>query len=104
MGRLDIQKIDAPLVRLGVIETERLSFDTKVLFSIPDVKFFEVSIAVQDLLMIRNAVIFDPGIRTVETVGKPANVSLPIADEKVEIVRSIALRGGQRGLGSLGIL
>src|SRR5437667_9209584 len=55
-------------------------------------EFFKVRIAVENFLMVRDSVILDPCIRIVEAIGKAADISLPVTDEKVEVVRAIALR------------
>ncbi len=62
----------------------------KVLPRIVDFEFFKVRVGIQNFLVIRDAVILDPGGRTDQTIGKPANVSLPITDKEVEIVGSVA--------------
>jgi hypothetical protein len=59
-------------------------------------ELLKVRIAVEDLLVIRDAVILKPGGRTDQTIGKPANVSLPVTDEEVEVVGSVAQRGSLR--------
>ena len=59
---------------------------------IVDFEFLKVRVAVEKLLMIRDAVILDPIVGANEAVGKPAHVSLPIADEKIKIVRSVTRR------------
>jgi len=47
------------------------------------------------IFVIRDTVVFNPGVRADKPVGKTANVSFPVADEEVNIVRSIALRTRQ---------
>ncbi len=64
----------------------------KVLPRIIDLEFLKVRVGVQNFLVIRDAVILDPGGRTDQTIGKPANMSLPVTDEEVEIVDSVAQR------------
>jgi len=64
----------------------------QVLLRIVDLELLKVRIAVEDLLVIRDAVILDPSGRTDQTIGKPANVSLPVTDEEVKVVGSVARR------------
>ena len=52
----------------------------QVLLGIVDFELLKVRIAVEDLLVIRDTVILDPGGRTNKTIGQPANVSLPVTD------------------------
>lgn len=92
---MDVHEVDTPLVRLGILETKCLRLDAKVLLSIADVEFFEIGIAIEDLLVVRDAVVFNPGIRPYQTIRKPANVRFPVTDEEVEIVGSVPLRSGQ---------
>ena len=42
--------------------------------------------------MVRDAVVFDPSVRVIKAVGEAADVGLPVADDKVEVVRAVALR------------
>jgi hypothetical protein len=60
-----------------------------------DLKLLKVRIAIEKLLMIRDAVILDPGVGTNKTIRKPAYVSLPVTDEEVEVVRSVMRRSGR---------
>jgi hypothetical protein len=60
-----------------------------------DIELFEIGVAIEELLMIGDAVILDPIIGPNKAIGKPAHVSLPVADEEVEVVRSIS-RGSRR--------
>ena len=62
----------------------------KVLLGIIDFKLLKVRVAIEKLLMIRDAVILDPSVGPNKTIRKPAHVSLPITDKEVEVVRSIA--------------
>ena len=79
-------------MRLRIVQPECLGFDVQALLGIVDVEFFEVGIGVEKLLVIRDAVVLDPIVGAYEAIGKPPYMSLPIADEKVEIVRSIVRR------------
>jgi hypothetical protein len=68
----------------------------QVLLGVVDLELLEVRIAVEDLLVIRDAVILNPTARTDKTIGKPANVSLSVTDEEVEVVGSVAQLGSLR--------
>ena len=66
-----------------------------MLLRIIDFELFKIGVAIEELLMIGDAVVLDPIVGTNKAIGKPAHVSLPVADEEVEVVRSIA-RGSRR--------
>jgi hypothetical protein len=66
----------------------------EVFLGIIDLKLLKVRIAIEKLLMIRDAVILDPSGGTNKTIRKPPHVSLPVSDEKIEIVRSVMRRSG----------
>src|SRR5215831_8414591 len=66
-----------------------------MLLWIVDLKLLEIGVAIEKLLMIGDAVIIDPIVRTNKAIRKPAHVSLPVADEKIKIVRSVT-RGSRR--------
>ena len=66
-----------------------------MLLWIVDLKLLEIGVAIEKLLMVRDAVILDPIAGTNKAIRKPAHVSLPVADKEVEVVRSIA-RGNRR--------
>src|ERR1035438_98226 len=87
-----IQQINTPLTRCRVVEAERLGFDTQLLVSAGDVEFFKVRVAIEDFMVVRDAVILNPDIGIVQAIGQAPHVGLPVADEKVEIVRAVALR------------
>jgi hypothetical protein len=78
------------LARVAVVQSERLRLDVQMLLWIIDLKPFEIGIAIEKLLMIGDAVVLNPIVRTNKAIGKPAYMSLPITDEEVEVVRSIA--------------
>jgi hypothetical protein len=78
-------------MRCRVVEAERLRFDAKFLVGAGDVELLEVRIAVEDFLVVRDAIVLDPDARIVEAVWETADVSLPIADEEVKVMRAIAL-------------
>jgi hypothetical protein len=66
-----------------------------VLLGIVDFEFLEVRVAVENLLVIRDTVVIDPIVGANKAIGKPANVSFSIADEKIKIGRSVT-RGRRR--------
>ena len=68
----------------------------EVFLGIVDLELLKVRIRVEDLLVIRDAVILNPSGRTDQAIGKSANVSLPVTDEEVEVVGSVAQRGSLR--------
>jgi hypothetical protein len=57
-----------------------------VLLRIVDFEFLKVRVAVEKLLMIRDAVVLDPIVGANETVRKPTHMSFPVADKKIKIV------------------
>ncbi len=77
---VQVEQIDAPLMLVGIIWPERLRLDVQMLLWIVDLKLLEVGVAIEELLMIGGAVILDPIVETNKTIGKPAHVSLPVAD------------------------
>jgi hypothetical protein len=66
-----------------------------MLLWIIDIELFEIGVAIEELLMIGDAIVLDPIVGPSKAIGKPAHVSLPVADEEVEVVRPIAR--GSRG-------
>jgi hypothetical protein len=92
---VDVDQVDAPLVRLRVVETQRLRLDVLSLAATVDFEFFEIGIAVEYFLVTRNAIIFDSLGRAGQPV-RPPDMSLPIADQKIEVMGSIAGRCGWR--------
>ena len=79
-------------MRVMVVQPERLRLDVQMLLWIVDLKLLEIGVAIENLLMIGDAVVLDPIVGANQAIGKPAHVSLPIADKEVEVVRSIACR------------
>jgi len=59
-----------------------------------DLKLLKIGVAIEELLMVGDAIVLDPIVGPNKAIGKPAHVSLPVADKEVEVVRSIA--GGSR--------
>jgi hypothetical protein len=96
---IEVDEINAPLMRCGVVEAERLRFNAELLVGARDIELLEVRIAVEEFLVVRNPIVLDPDVGVIEPVRQPADVSLPVADKKVKVVRTITLRkiGGIRG-------
>jgi hypothetical protein len=68
------------------------SRDTKFPIGTGNIELFEISVAVEKFFMIRDAIVFDPDVRTLQTFGESTNMCFPISDEEIEIVRSVYLR------------
>jgi hypothetical protein len=95
---VEIDEVNTPLMRFGVIESECLCLYAELAIGTGNVELFEISVAVEKLFMIRNTVVFDPDIRSLQPFGESTNMCFPITDEKIEIVRSVCMRIG-RSLG-----
>jgi hypothetical protein len=65
-----------------------------VFLRVVDFKFLKVRVAVEEFFVIRDSVVLDPIVGTNEAIRKAAHMSLPIADQKIKIVRSIACGSG----------
>jgi len=89
---IQVDQIDTPLVRGGVIEAERLRLDAEFLVSTGYIELFKVRIAVENFLMVRDAIVLDPGAGVVEAVGETADMSFPVANQEIEVVRTVPLR------------
>src|ERR1700683_1240409 len=89
---IQVDEINAPLTGCGVVEAERLRFNAKLLVGARDIKLFEICIAVEEFLVVRNPIVLDPHVGVVEAVRQTAGVGFPIADHEVKIVRTIMLR------------
>ncbi len=76
----------------GVIEPERLRLNTEFVIGAGNVELFKISVAVEKFFVIRDAIVFDPDVRTLQAFGESTNMRFPITDEKIEIVRSVRLR------------
>jgi hypothetical protein len=72
-----------------VVQPERLRLDVQMLLWIVDLKLLEIGVAIEELLMIGDAVILNPIVGTNKTIGQPAHVSLPVANKEIEVVRPI---------------
>src|ERR1700733_4245430 len=88
---IQVDQIDAPLARRGVVEAERLRLDAEFLVGGGDVELFKVRIAVEKFLVIRDAIVLDPGARVIQAVRKTADMRFPVADQEIKVVRTIAL-------------
>jgi len=91
---VQIEQIDAPLTCVRVVQPERLRLDVQMLLWIIDLKLFKIGVAIEELLMVGDDILLDPIVGH-KAIGKPAHVSLPVADKEVEVVRPIA-RGSRR--------
>ena len=89
---IEIDQIDAPLARSGIVEAQRLRFNTQFLIGAGHVELFEVRVAIKELFVVRDSVVLHPDIGIIEPIRKAANVRFPVADEEVKVVRAIALR------------
>ena len=67
----------------------------QMLLWIIDLKLLKIGVAIEELLMVGDAIVLDPIVGPNKAIGKPAHVSLPVADKEVEVVRPIA-RGSRR--------
>src|SRR3984885_11271888 len=88
---VEVDQVDAPLTRGGVVEAEGLRLDAESFVGGDDIELFEVGVAVEEFLVVGDAVVLDPDAGVVEAVGETADVSFPVADEEVEVVRAITL-------------
>ena len=76
-------------MRVGIVQPKCLAFDVEVFLGNIDLKLLKVRGAIEKLLMVGDAVILDPIVGANHAIGKPSHVSLPVADNEVEVVRSI---------------
>jgi hypothetical protein len=89
---VEIQQVNTPLARFGIIESEGLRLYTEFVIGAGNVELFKIGVAVEKLFMIRDAIVFDPDIRALQAFGESTNMGFPVPDEKIEIVRSVPLR------------
>jgi hypothetical protein len=68
-----------------------LRFDVLSLLAAIDLELLEIGVTVEDFLVAGDAVIFDPLGRSAQPVGQPPDMSLPITDQKIEVMGSVAL-------------
>ena len=80
-------------MRIRIVQPERLRLDVQMLLWIVDLKLLEIGVAIEKLLMIGDAVIVDPIVGANQPIREPANMSLPVADKEIKVVRSIVRRG-----------
>ena len=66
----------------------------QMLLWIIDLKLLKIGVAIEELLMVGDAIVLDPIVGPNKAIGKPAHVSFSVADKEVEVVRPIA--GGSR--------
>jgi hypothetical protein len=100
---IEVDEVDAPLVGGGVVHAERLRLDVEFLVSAGDVELLEVGVAVEEFVVVGDAVVDDPGVGVVEAIGEAADVDFPVANEEVEVMGAVAL-GELRGVGGGGWL
>ena len=55
-------------MRFRVIQPQGLSLDAEVFLSVTNIELFEVGVAVQNLVVVRNAVVFDPAMGADEPI------------------------------------
>ena len=70
---VNVNRIDRPLMGLRIIEPESLAFIAIMQLNAIDVEFFEIRVAIEQLLVVRNPHLINPVfrvIRVVETVIK----------------------------------
>ena len=76
-------------MRVRIVQPERLPFDVQMFLRIVDLKLLKFCVGTEKLLIIRDAVVLDPVVRTDKTIRETTDMSLPITDKKIEIVRSV---------------
>ena len=74
-------------MRCGVVEAERLCLNAEFLVGTRDIELFKVRITVEEFLVVRDTVVLDPDGGVVEAVRETADVSFPVGDQKVKVVR-----------------
>jgi len=84
---VQIEQIDAPLMCVGIVQPEGLRLDVQMLLWIVDLKLLKIGVAIEELLMVGDAIVLDPIVGPNKAIGKPAHVSLPVADREAEVVR-----------------
>src|SRR6202167_6719975 len=97
---IQVDQIDAPLTGCGIVEAERLRLNSKLLVDARDIELFEVGIAVEEFLVVRNPIVLNPDVGIVKPVRQTADVSFPVRSLEVKDSRTITLRSarGVRGL------
>jgi len=66
---VEIHEVNTPLLRFGLIAPERLRLYTELVIGTGNVELFKIGTAVEELFVIRDAVVFDPDIRTFKRSG-----------------------------------
>jgi len=87
------RKIEAPLVRLRIVEPQVQSFD--VASRTIDLEFNQICAPIPNLPDDAGPLIFDPGIGATQGVLKAPKVRFPSANLKVKIVLAISCREGR---------
>ena len=66
--------------------------------ALKDPRWFEVCVRIEQLGVVGNSGVFDPAVRSDQTVGQTPDMRPPIADQKVEIMCAVVLheRRGRR--------
>jgi hypothetical protein len=67
-------------MRCGIVEAEGLRLNAEFLIGAGDIELFEVRIAVEELLVVRDTIVLDPDVGVFEAVREAADVSFPVAD------------------------
>ncbi len=88
---VQVDEIDAPLPRGRIVKPQRLRLDMKLFVGAGNFKLFEVRIAIEELVVIGDAVVLIPDIGIVEAIRQAADVRFPVADEEVKVVGTVAL-------------
>ena len=73
---VEVDEVDAPLMGGGVVEAEGLRLDAEFLVGGGGVELLEVGVRVEELVVVGDAVVDDPGGGVVEAVGEGAYVGL----------------------------
>src|SRR5215470_865279 len=78
-------------MRGRVVEAKRLRLDMELFVGTANLKLLEICVAVEEFLVIGDSFVFHPDIRVVQAIRKAADVRLPVPDQKIKIVRTVAL-------------
>ena len=95
LGLVEVEPVNAPLVRCRIVHPQRLTPERLMRRGRLDLELLEIRVGIQKLPVIANAVIVDPGAGARIAGGEaglpidqPAQMRLPVADQKLEIMRS----------------
>ena len=69
---VQIEKVNTPLMRVGIVHANCLPFDVQMLFRIIDLELLKVGTRIQKLLVIRDTGVVDPIAGTNKAVWKTA--------------------------------